>query len=289
MPKIKPNNPAARLYLILDKMKRYSGNVTVADVWSHALDDAKGSKLRSQIGMVFVLPREIQKQLQRRPDYDVHEMIWWEPLSRGLTHVGLPEPWSRISDTVSEDILGAIRSSARTLNVFSPEPILEDFVVQELRQYIEQIRDAMKNEPEADEDLIDFLYQRLTYMEDSLDDIKIVGAVGVKHNIETVVEEVNAKADEMKEELSQQTWEWWDQLMSRTRTVCATIVVVSGAIGAVGANVKALTAGAPQIEDSQHIPEEQVKKELPSVQDSNDLDEPIDIDYRDVTENDEAA
>lgn len=270
-------------------MKHYGGNVIVGGVWSHALDDAKGGKLHSQIGMVFVLPREIQKQLQRRPDYDVHEMAWWEPLSRGLTQAGLPQPWSSISAAISDDILGAVRSRAKTLSVFSPEPVLEDSVVQELRQYIEQIREAMQNESEADEDLIEFLSQRLTYMEDLLDDIKIVGAVGIKHNLETVIEEVNAKADEMKEELSPQTWKWWDQLMSRTRTVCATIIIVSGAVSTVGANVKALTAGTPQIEDSQHIPKEQAKKELPSVQDSDDLDEPIDIEYKNVTENDEAA
>lgn len=210
-------------------------------------------------------------------------------LSRGLTHAGLSDRWDRISAAISDDILGAIRSRARTLSVFSPELVIKDSVMQELRQYIEQIRDAMENEPEADEDLIEFLSQRLNYMEDLLDDMKIVGAVGVKHNIETVIEEVEAKADEMKEKLSPQTWEWWDQLMSRTRTVCATIVVISGAIGAVGANVKALTAGAPQIEDSRHIPKEQLEKELPSVQDSNDLDEPTDIDYKDVTEDDEAA
>lgn len=239
--------------------------------------------------MVFVLPREIQKQLQRRPDYDIHEMTWWEPLSRGLTQFGLSESWSRVSDVVSEDILGAIRSSARTLSVFSPEPVLEDSVVQELRQYIKQIRESMNNESEADEDLIEFLSQRLTYMEDLLDDIKIVGAVGVKHNIETVIEEVEAKVDEMEEELSPQTWEWWKQLMSRTRTVCATIVVVSGTIGTVGADVKALTAGASQIEDSQHVPEERMNRELPSVQDDGNSDEPTDADYKDVTEDDEAA
>ena len=270
-------------------MKRYGENVTVGNAWSHALDDAEGGKLRSQIGMVFVLPREIQKQLQRRPDYDIHEMTWWEPLSRGLTQFGLSESWSRVSDVVSEDILGAIRSSARTLSVFSPEPVLEDSVVQELRQYIKQIRESMNNESEADEDLIEFLSQRLTYMEDLLDDIKIVGAVGVKHNIETVIEEVEAKVDEMEEELSPQTWEWWKQLMSRTRTVCATIVVVSGTIGTVGADVKALTAGAPQIEDSQHVPEERMNRELPSVQDDGNSDEPTDADYKDVTEDDEAA
>lgn len=289
MSRIKPDNPAARLYLILNKMKRYGENVTVGNAWSHALDDAEGGKLRSQIGMVFVLPREIQKQLQRRPDYDIHEMTWWEPLSRGLTQFGLSESWSRVSDVVSEDILGAIRSSARTLSVFSPEPVLEDSVVQELRQYIKQIRESMNNESEADEDLIEFLSQRLTYMEDLLDDIKIVGAVGVKHNIETVIEEVEAKVDEMEEELSPQTWEWWKQLMSRTRTVCATIVVVSGTIGTVGADVKALTAGAPQIEDSQHVPEERMNRELPSVQDDGNSDEPTDADYKDVTEDDEAA
>lgn len=289
MSRIKPDNPAARLYLILNKMKRCGGNVTVGNAWSHALDDAEGGKLRSQIGMVLVLPREIQKQLQRRPDYDIHEMAWWDPLSRGLTHAGLPDPWNRISAAISDDVLGAIRSRARTLSVFSPEPVLEDSVVQELRQYIKQIRESMNNESEADEDLIEFLSQRLNYMEDLLDDIKIMGAVGVKYNIKTVIEEVDAKADEMKEELSQQTWEWWEQLMSRTRKVCATIVVVSGAIGAVGANVKALTAGAPQIEDSQHVPEERMNRELPSVQDGGNSDAPTDADYKDITENDEAA
>lgn len=147
----------------------------------------------------------------------------------------------------------------------------------------------MNNESEADEDLIEFLSQRLNYIEDLLDDIKIVGAVGVKRNIETVVEEVEAKVDEMKEELSPQTWEWWKQLMSRTQAVCTIIVVVSGTIGKVGADVKALTAGAPQIEDSQHVPEERMNRELPSVQDGGNSDAPTDADYKDITENDEAA
>ena len=277
MPNIKPNNPAARLFLILDSMKGSPNNLTIGAVWSRALGIPEGSKLCSQIGMVLSLPREIQKQLQRLPDYDVHDMAWWEPLSGKLTHFGLREVWQNASGATSEEILGPIRKRAKTLSYALPEPVLQESVIQELREQIVQLKAALKNEDGADTDLIEYFSRRLENMKDLLDDIKIVGAVGVKNHLETVINEVDSRADEIREEVTPQTWARWEGLMKKAQTVFLTITLAGSATATVVTGFKLLTAGTQQVEDLKAYPAEPPDKGLPP---SQNEDEPTDAEFK---------
>lgn len=284
----KPNNPAARLYLILSEARSRNPQATIGQVWAYVLNTDDDGKLWSRVGLIYGLPREIQKQLQHRPDYDAHEMAWWEPLSRGLAYCGSREKWSGVQPAITDDALAAIRSCARKLNHSFPESILEESTIEELRSYISEIRDGMADEPTDDEDLANFLSQRLERMEDLLDDIKIVGAVGVKQSVETVVSEVNSKSEEIKETLTPQAWDRWECLLGRVRTVFATVAVVSGALGSGVMTVKALTSGAPQLENTQE--QSQTEHELPSsipkpepkTQDDDAGDDFADADFKEI-------
>lgn len=267
--------------------ERLNANATIASIWGAVLNTPDNGKLWSRVGLVYGLPREIQRQLQRRPDYDDHEMAWWEPLSYGLTRYGARESWSYVHGVISADVLGAIRSRAKTLSHYFPEPVVQDSIIQELHEHIASIKAGMENESTVDEDLANFLSQRLERMEDLLDDIKIVGAVGVKQAVDTIVDEVNAKSEEMKETVSPQTWEWWERLLKRTQTVFATLAVVSGGIGSATMTTKALTSGPPQLEDAQQLPQEQSRRELPpSTQDASEQDSPVDANFKEVGEKD---
>lgn len=284
MPSIRPNNPAARLYLILSEAQDCNSQATIKDVWSHVLGTDNASKLWPRVGLIYGLPREIQKQLQRRPDFDTYEMAWWGPLSAHLTYYGSREKWAGIASEITDDVLGAIRLSARTLSRSFPEPILERSVIEELRGYISEIKDSIAAQPVEDEDLADFLSQSLEHIEDLLDDIKIVGAVGVKQNLEAVVDEVNARSDEIKKTLTPQAWEWWERLLSRTQKVFATVAVVSGALGSGVMTVKALSPGPAQLENTQEQSEREppLNTQEPETQDKNAEDDLLDADFKEI-------
>lgn len=288
MPSIRPNNPAARLYLILDESQKYDSSATIGSVWAAVLDTPESGKLWSRVGLVYGLPREIKRLLQLRPDYDPHEMSWWEPLSKTLTFQGSRQPWQYLSAGITDDILGHIRSRAKTLSLTARETVIPGSTIDELRTYITDIRNAMADESEVDEDLANFLDQRLEHMDDLLGDIQIIGAVGVKPSVDAVVAEVDAVSEELKETLTPRVWEWWERLLGRTRTVFATVAVVSGALTSTAVAVKALTSGVPQLEDNQQQSEEQASRELPSStqespsQDVEDKNNSIDADFKDV-------
>lgn len=206
MPKLKPNNPAARMYMIVETMWETQSSASLEDAWKNALGDS-GDRVRllARIGMVHGLPGKIQRQLRLHPDYDKTDMVWWEDMAEGFMGYGLKDPWIDVRQRIPASALRELKQRATTLNRNAPEPYFDDSVLSDLREYVVQLRVLIHTEDQIDTDLVDLLEERLSVIDDLLDDIRIVGIFDSETALKQAAADVEAVTKREEVKLTNQT------------------------------------------------------------------------------------
>ena len=272
-----PDNPAARLYNILERLKNDSNpDGAVIAAWSHALETPHGGLLCARIGMVYTLPREIERRLETRPGYDPYEMAWWDSIVTELAHFGFREHWSNAAHTVAN--LDPIRANARALHVHTPEPIFNEEQTGEMYMVIEEMRQRLLvQQPTLDLELRDFILRSLEQLMNLVGDALIVGSAAVSGPLQRVLDKIEVRQEDLEPALTPGTWAWWEEGMKRFRTICLTVSVGAGTLTALDKTGDALAKPQPETtQQQQAVPH-------------TEPDEPEDVPYRVLEKKDEES
>ncbi len=263
---LKLDNPASRFHRIVERAASSSDTMRITKVWADALEASDIPTILVKLGLFYALPRQIEQQLQRREDYDPHEMAWWPPFANIICGAGFGRPFSDIKGAFTPDLIEAVRSRARTLSRYYPEPTLDDSELQYLSSLIAEVRAAVTSDDGMDSEAVEYILMRLARMQDILGDINIVGAVGVREALETVRQDVASKAEEVKNSTSGNTQDAFDKWNRRVQAVLLTLGMGGVSMGQLAAGVEAVKPSQPPaIEDT-------LEKRRPQLEPERDSD-----------------
>ena len=225
---VRPDNPAGRLYLILTALREAPGTQTIGQAWARALGTSGGGyhRLLDRVGQVYALPFYTRRELEKLPSYDPSQMDWWEDLAKVFAVARFDARWDSVSASVTPRIMGGVRSCARILSAYAPEPVLNDDAIQQIKDDIAAIKeelDATELTDAEGRELVSFIRSRLQRIEDSLDDIPIEGAVGVQQELVVTVGELALKPTISERARNTLTWRSFIALLGSILVVLSVI------------------------------------------------------------------
>lgn len=200
MSPLKPNNPAARLHNILLVLRAANPQDTIANAWRGAFNTS-GLPLQdlvSKMALVYSLPTGINNDLRRLDIYDPEMMFWWRELAQTAQYA-LTQEWGLAKAHITGDVIAAIRSRSRLLNKYSPEPILDDGVIEQTKASVQSIIEAVKSADGLDDDLKQRILQQADFISDLLDNVEILGGVSIKHDIDEALADIVQQTEQVKE------------------------------------------------------------------------------------------
>lgn len=267
---LKLDNPASRFHRILERAVGHADTARLTGVWATAFETKGVEKTLEKLGLFYSLPKKIEQQLQRLDDYDPHDMAWWPPFASAISVGGFNRPYAEIKSAFTPDLIGAVRSRARTLSRYFPEPMLEDSEIESLKSLIAEVKNAVENDEGIDAEVSEYILRRLTRIDSILSDINLLGAVGIRDDLETVRRDIAQKAEEVKDTASDSTKDAFSKWNGRVRAILLTLGmagVSAGELAQGGQAIKGLLQPPTVIENTQ-------SHERPQLELENDLSTP---------------
>lgn len=181
------DNPAARLFLILQKGKTYSGTDACRGIWAKLLNTDDSATLIMRLGKLMSLPKQIIQEL--KDNYPTQENSWeyWEErVNKAFMSQNLNATWASFIDHIDHHTITYIKMSADLLQQKSKCNIISNKNLDDIKCSIDIIYNKVL-ECKIEDDIKRYLIYYINKMINSIDEYEITGATPIIESVDVMI------------------------------------------------------------------------------------------------------
>jgi hypothetical protein len=186
---IKADNPAGRLYLILEEAKNASANTPTVQVWAKVFGFAPEDKIKlfSYIYLINELYRETIEQINSISDINKELYLQHLPnIARVVGPTNLDTTWNSYVGSLSDVAMHSLAICSDTLSRLQMEQPIEQSSLDALRQEIEELAHTVENS-DLDNIIKLVILDQLEAIRKAIWEYKLRGAKGLKEALDSSI------------------------------------------------------------------------------------------------------
>jgi len=209
----KLNNPAARLYDLLQKGKSQKMDISIAQAWANLLNVQVNNQplLLKRIGSVIELPSLIEKSITETTGVN-HEIYlrWLSRVNGSFGIINFQTQWSSFISRFDVEIMYGIEICADMLSRTTQEKVISEPTLNELRDKIEQLLNEFSIE-DLPIEIGQFILQRLIEIKEAIEEYPFRGTSPLESVLErsigSIVISPNIYHDSKETTFGKKFWE----------------------------------------------------------------------------------
>lgn len=183
----KLDNPAGRLYEVLNKVRKRSDDVSIATVWAGYFNVSLKDTTAIYVHLVELmnLVDRARRDIQQLQDVD-HDIYLqpFENIEQALNYANLSEYWRQVKQYLDDTTMLALKFCSDALSIRIGEKIISDEQLTELQTKVESLLNEVL-ESTLLEELKDVLIQKLEEIRQAILAYRIMGREGLRRALES--------------------------------------------------------------------------------------------------------
>lgn len=183
----KPDNPAGRLYQILNAARSMPTTHRVGGAWAEVFD-VEPNDIRSIYALLVELmdlADRAKRSVQQLPDVDHDLYLRWVPnVERVLTYPQLAVKWAQLQPHLDEVTMNQLEYCSELLSQRMEEKVISDEDLSKLQMEVETLLDKVLN-ANLPQDLTAVLTQKLEDIRQAILAYRITGNEGLRRAVES--------------------------------------------------------------------------------------------------------
>ena len=248
------DNPAGRLHRLITGFNDLSnsspprGSLPAWQTWAEVLgvETEDNSEILRCLGLVLALPGEIDAELARvsDADYDPDLVLGWQKivpvLSRSMFSSEQSNP---VAAQFDETSLMSLASCSWTLHRYQRQRLVDQTDLEHIRGLISELAAELRDAPDIDPGLHEFLLVRCEEMSRALRDVLIRGPVALEDALDQAWGAANRRADvTARADTAPGAWAKFTEVL---RTTALVLGVMTSAVALPGEALLALEGPPP--------------------------------------------
>lgn len=190
-----PNNPAGRLYALLDAAKvppRQGDSTAVRHRWADVLEVDRDDlpTLLARLSPVIALPSQVREAISSIPDLDHQRYLRYLPkVEQAFSNLNLGTAWQHFAAPIDTATMHGLELCDERLSALRSEPTLAEDERAELHQQVRNLFDDVAAN-EGKPDLREFLLRHLSAMDQALSEYRISGTPPVENAVRSATGEL---------------------------------------------------------------------------------------------------
>jgi len=181
------NNPAGRLFLILQKAQKIDDQKKVKEAWADIfdLDPKNTAEILRKLGEVNKLPAVIRNNVNNLDG--VNRQLHLKKLGvveRALSNINFNSRWQGIKKLLDEATVLSIEHCSDMLSQYSNEKVLEEDDLEVLRKKVQEFKNELSGF-EIDHQLSSLIYEKINDIERAIFDYELKGTASIKKEVES--------------------------------------------------------------------------------------------------------
>ena len=180
------NNPAGRLFNIIQAGKKEKNDKPAAEAWSNILDVPIKDKvlLLTRIGHVMALPGSIKEEIENLENIDHKLHLKWLPkVEKCFSLLNFQLPWSQFIDKFDGEIVYGMQICSDVLSRNRPEKVADPDIIKGLLPQVNELLKDLENE-NLPPNVRQFIYEHLCIAKKALEEYKIRGIKPLEAEVE---------------------------------------------------------------------------------------------------------
>lgn len=184
------NNPALRLYTILNEGKKISRNLSSQDAWAELFNINKenDTQLIACIGKFMELPREtvsLIKTLSKEKEDEESHKYWIYSINTALLKNNFKSNWGSFIDSIDSHTINYIKMTSDYIDAHINNDIISQNTIDELRCKLQDLfEEILASDLEQNTKI--YLAKSLRNIINSLDEHRITGTIAAQEGIESI-------------------------------------------------------------------------------------------------------
>lgn len=180
------DNPAARLFAILDEGKKVDANQNCRGVWQNLLNVSSSEQalLISRLGKLMELPQTIISIVEDEFPNQLKTCNHWSAqVNKAFMQQNLNDKWGSFSNHIDAHALNFLSITSELLQTKSPTKLLGDDELSDLREKIDSILNETI-ESDIDSEIKKYVAKGLSDLLRNIDEYRITGAQPIMDGVE---------------------------------------------------------------------------------------------------------
>lgn len=181
------NNPAGRLFLILQKAQKIDDRKKVKEAWAEIfdLDPKNTAEILRKLGEVNKLPATIREDVTSQEDEN-HQLHLKKlgVVERALSNINFNSSWQGIKKQLDEATILSIEHCSDMLSKYSNEKVLEEDDLEVLRNKVQEFKNDLSGY-EIDHQLSSLIFDKVNDIERAIFDYELKGTASIQKEVES--------------------------------------------------------------------------------------------------------
>jgi len=223
---VERDNPAGRLWHILNEAKQKEANKRVRQVWAEIfdLDPESDSKILEKTAHLIGLLVKVKRGIESAEG--LNRDLYLERLPRieeAFLSVRLTDQWKSFDNRLDSTTMLSLKHCSDALSNLSPGVVIEEGELQEIRSDVESLIDQILENTKLNAELQEILLSHLEIIRRAIINYKIHGSDGLQEAIETATGAIYLNRDLFEEEKDNDTVNWYWRIIVRIGTLVALV------------------------------------------------------------------
>jgi hypothetical protein len=220
---------------LLTAFRRSSSQYPSAAAWAGPVglpDSTNASELARRISLVLQLPSEIESELAMldKDDYDRDLVMRWHGnVLRGLGSTFSDRPSNQVAGDFDDVSLSSLESCSWVLHKHRPQRPVAESDLDRIKELISELNAELRNSPDIDPELREFLLLHCDAMSRALSDLAIRGPAALEDALHQAWGAANLRADlSVRSDTAPAAWAKFKDILATTALALGILTTVVG-------------------------------------------------------------
>ncbi|NBB75604.1 MAG: hypothetical protein GVY35_18325 [Bacteroidetes bacterium] len=223
---VERDNPAGRLWHILNDAKKKGANLRTREVWGEVFDIDKNStsQILEKQGEVIHLLMDVKRSIGGIDGLNKDLYLRQLPsIENALANVRLSDKWEGFKNRLDDATMLSLAHCADKLSEYSNEIVLSQDDLQSLRKDVEALIDRILDGPTINPKLQEILLEHLEVIRRAIINYNLYGSKGLKEAVETATGAVYLNREIFEAEKDSEAVDWYWKIIVRIGTLTALV------------------------------------------------------------------
>lgn len=183
------DNPAGRLFLILQKAKKINDQVKTKEAWAEifGVENENRAEILRKLGEVNQIPATIREKIYSLDNVN-HELALKRlgKVETALSKINFNAIWKNFKDAIDEATMLSIEYCSDILSRNFKKKVLEKNDLENVQKRVQEFKKEL-SEIEIDLELHRFIYEKLSEIERAIFDYELTGSAAIKKEVESAL------------------------------------------------------------------------------------------------------
>ena len=223
---VERDNPAGRLWHILNDAKKKGANLRTREVWGEVFDIDKNStsQILEKQGEMIQLLMDVKRSIENIDGLNQDLYLKQLPsIQDAFADTRLNDQWKGFKSQLDKATMLSLEHCADKLSEYSNEKVLDQGELQSLREDVEALIDRVLHTTTVDPKLREILLEHLEIIRWAIINYKLHGSEGLQEAIKTATGAIYLNQEIFKAEKDSEVVDWCWKIIVRIGTLTALV------------------------------------------------------------------